>query len=182
MRISDWSSDVCSSDLRGGAETPPRLDFAGAAPSAHWLQPCRPVTRANGAIGYGVGNAIQRQPRNPGAIQRGSLMPGLRRLAATAALLVLCPMAALAADARTQLKSFVAEIKSATGSFSQSTTGPQGRAQRPQSGTFAFQRPGKFKGAVHQPYAQLVVSDGQQLGWGERRGGKGCGRTCRSGG
>lgn len=90
-------------------------------------------------------------------------MPGLRRLAATAALLVLCPMAALAADARAQLKSFVADIKSATGSFTQSTTGPQGRAQRPQSGTFAFQRPGKFKWAVSQPYEQLVVSDGQQL-------------------
>ncbi|CAP41914.1 outer membrane lipoprotein chaperone LolA [Bordetella petrii] len=90
-------------------------------------------------------------------------MPGLRRLAATAALLVLCPMAALAADARAQLKSFVADIKSATGSFTQSTTGPQGRTQRPQSGTFAFQRPGKFKWAVSQPYEQLVVSDGQQL-------------------
>lgn len=90
-------------------------------------------------------------------------MPVLRRLAATAALFLLCPMAALAADARGQLKAFVSEIKSATGNFTQSTTGPQGVAQRPQSGTFAFQRPGKFKWAVSQPYEQLVVSDGQQL-------------------
>ncbi|MCD0505142.1 outer membrane lipoprotein chaperone LolA [Bordetella petrii] len=90
-------------------------------------------------------------------------MPGLRRLAATAALLVLCPMAALAADARTQLKTFVAEVKSATGNFKQSTTGPRGETQRAQSGAFAFQRPGKFKWAVSQPYEQLVVSDGQQL-------------------
>src|SRR5690606_41936968 len=86
----------------------------------------RSVTGTDGAIGYGVGNAIQRQPGDPGAVQRGSLMPALRRLAAAAALLVLCPLAAMAADARTQLKSFVAEIKSATGSFTQSTVGPQG--------------------------------------------------------
>ena len=90
-------------------------------------------------------------------------MPGLRQLAATAALLLLCPVAALAADARTQLKSFVADIKTATGSFTQATTGPQGSTQRKQSGSFAFQRPGKFKWAVSQPYEQLVVSDGQQL-------------------
>lgn len=90
-------------------------------------------------------------------------MSGLRRLAATATLLLLCPLAAMAADARTQLKAFVAEIKTATGSFTQSTTGPQGNPQRPQSGTFAFQRPGKFKWAVSQPYEQLVVSDGQQV-------------------
>src|SRR5690606_40741530 len=51
----------------------------------------RSVTGTDGAIGYGVGNAIQRQPGDPGAVQRGSLMPALRRLAAAAALLVLCP-------------------------------------------------------------------------------------------
>ena len=97
-------------------------------------------------------------------------MPGLRRswttaiaTATTAALLALSPLAALAADARTQLKAFVAEVHSATGKFTQATTGPQGTTQRAQSGTFAFQRPGKFKWAVSQPYEQLVVSDGQQL-------------------
>ncbi|CAM4215382.1 outer membrane lipoprotein chaperone LolA [Bordetella muralis] len=83
---------------------------------------------------------------------------------ATAAVwLSLSPLAALAADARTQLKAFVANVNSATGTFTQTTTGPQGGAQRAQSGNFAFQRPGKFKWAVSQPYEQLVVSDGQRL-------------------
>jgi len=83
--------------------------------------------------------------------------------ATTAALLSLSPLMALAADARTQLKTFVSQVNSATGKFTQTTTGPQGGAQRAQSGDFAFQRPGKFKWAVSQPYEQLVVSDGQQL-------------------
>src|SRR5690606_40318361 len=111
--------------MRSRAQASPRVDIAGTAPPADRLQPCSPVTRTNGTIGYGVAYAIQRQPRNPGAVQRGSLMPGLRRLAATAALLLLCPIAATAADARAQLKAFVAEITTATGSLSQSTTRPQ---------------------------------------------------------
>src|SRR5690606_5775939 len=151
-------------------EASPRVDFAGAAPSANWLQPCGPVTGANGAIGYGVCNAIQRQPGNPGAVQRGSLMLGSRRpwavaiaTATTAVWLSLSPLTAAAADARTQLKAFVSQVNSATGKFTQTTTGPQGGAQRAQSGDFAFQRPGKFKWAVSQPYEQLVISHGQQL-------------------
>jgi outer membrane lipoprotein carrier protein len=81
----------------------------------------------------------------------------------TAALLAVSPLAAIAADAQTQLKSFVANVNSATGKFTQATTGAQGATQRAQRGEFAFQRPGKFKWAVKQPYEQLVVSDGQQL-------------------
>ncbi|MVW77768.1 outer membrane lipoprotein chaperone LolA [Bordetella sp. 02P26C-1] len=82
---------------------------------------------------------------------------------ATAALLAMSPMAVMAADAQTQLKAFVANVNSATGKFTQSTTGAQGATQRAQRGDFAFQRPGKFKWAVNQPYEQLVVSDGQRL-------------------
>src|SRR5690606_32178295 len=54
-------------------------------------------------------------------------------------------------------------VKSATGGFTQSTVGPQGQTQQAQRGQFAFQRPGKFKWAVKQPYEQLVVSDGKQV-------------------
>lgn len=97
-------------------------------------------------------------------------MPGSRRswvaamtAAATAALLSFSPLVAMAADANTQLKTFVAQVDSATGKFTQTTVGAQGGAQRAQSGDFAFQRPGKFKWAVSEPYEQLVVSDGQQL-------------------
>lgn len=82
---------------------------------------------------------------------------------ATAALLATHPLAVLAADAQTQLKTFVASVSSATGKFTQATTGEQGATQRAQRGEFAFQRPGKFKWSVTQPYEQLVVSDGQRL-------------------
>ena len=43
------------------------VDFAGAAPSAHRLQPRRPADRADGTRRHGVRDAIQRQPRSAGA-------------------------------------------------------------------------------------------------------------------
>lgn len=92
-------------------------------------------------------------------------MFNVRRSCAVAvvALLSLSPLTTWAADARTQLNAFVTGVQSATGKFTQTTVGSQGATQRPQRGKFAFQRPGKFKWAVSEPYEQLVVSDGQQL-------------------
>ena len=53
---------------RGGrAAAPPRLDLAGAAPSAHRLQPRRAADRADGEVRAGVGHGHQRQPRHAGA-------------------------------------------------------------------------------------------------------------------
>lgn len=66
-------------------------------------------------------------------------------------------------DARKQLNTFVTTVASASGSFTQATETSRGSAAPDQSGTFAFQRPGRFKWEVKQPYEQLVVSDGQQL-------------------
>jgi len=74
------------------------------------------------------------------------------------------PALAWGATAQEQLKAFVSTVQSATGSFSQATTGPQGgNAKPPQQGTFAFQRPGKFRWEVQKPYAQLIVADGKQV-------------------
>ncbi len=70
---------------------------------------------------------------------------------------------ALAANAQEQLKSFVSDVRAATGNFSQYTVGPQGQTRPAQSGRFAFERPGRFKWDVLQPYAQLIVSDGKQV-------------------
>lgn len=64
--------------------------------------------------------------------------------------------------AQVQLQSFVEQVKSATGQFQQEQTATDG-AKRLQSGTFAFQRPGKFRWQVLKPYAQLIVSDGQHV-------------------
>ncbi|HEX7748954.1 MAG TPA: outer membrane lipoprotein chaperone LolA [Bordetella sp.] len=74
------------------------------------------------------------------------------------------PMLAWGATAQEQLKAFVATVQSATGSFSQVTTSPQGGKAAPaQQGAFAFQRPGKFRWEVQKPYAQLIVADGKQV-------------------
>lgn len=81
----------------------------------------------------------------------------------TALLLASGPTWAYAADAQSQLQRFVREVQSATGQFTQSTVGAQGRTQPAQSGEFSFQRPGRFKWAVQNPYEQLIVSDGKQV-------------------
>lgn len=70
---------------------------------------------------------------------------------------------ALAADARTQLQRFVAEVQSATGSFTQQVADDSGQRRQAQQGEFAFQRPGRFRWQTLQPYEQLVVSDGKVL-------------------
>jgi outer membrane lipoprotein carrier protein len=70
---------------------------------------------------------------------------------------------ATAASAQEQLQGFVSKVQAATGNFSQYTVGTQGQTKPAQSGRFAFQRPGRFKWDVLKPYAQQIVSDGQQL-------------------
>ncbi|ARP83145.1 outer membrane lipoprotein carrier protein LolA [Bordetella genomosp. 8] len=90
----------------------------------------------------------------------------LAALASTAAitLAALLPVQAFAATAQEQLHAFVSSVTAATGSFTQSTSGGQQSQPRPaQSGTFSFQRPGKFKWAVQKPYEQLIVADGKQV-------------------
>ena len=85
------------------------------------------------------------------------------RIAAAAVVVALAPLAAHAADARNQLQQFVRQVQAATGEFTQSTVGTQGRTQPAQSGVFSFQRPGKFKWSVTKPYEQLIVSDGKRV-------------------
>lgn len=87
-------------------------------------------------------------------------------LAASAALALgmLLPAGADAATAQEQLHAFVSSVTAATGAFTQATSGGQQSQPRPpQSGTFSFQRPGKFKWSVQKPYEQLIVSDGKQV-------------------
>jgi outer membrane lipoprotein carrier protein len=91
------------------------------------------------------------------------MMRALRCLA-TAAAIALVPAWAHAATAQEQLHAFVGSVTAATGAFTQSTTGgPQGQSRPAQTGTFTFQRPGKFRWDVQKPYAQLIVADGKQV-------------------
>ena len=83
-------------------------------------------------------------------------------LGAGVCLSVLSPVAQ-AATAQEQLRSFVEQIKAATGSFTQSVVSAKGQTRPAQRGNFSFQRPGRFKWDVTQPYAQLIVSDGKEV-------------------
>jgi outer membrane lipoprotein carrier protein len=67
------------------------------------------------------------------------------------------------ADALDTLKAFVAEAKTGRAAFTQTVTSPDGRKQRPASGSFEFSRPNRFRFAYTKPYEQLIVADGQKV-------------------
>jgi len=62
-----------------------------------------------------------------------------------------------------QLKAFLETTHSARGSFYQSVASKSGRKPQQSSGSFALQRPGKFRWHYEKPYPQLLVSDGDKF-------------------
>jgi outer membrane lipoprotein carrier protein len=70
------------------------------------------------------------------------------------------------ASALDQFKTFVAGTKSAKGEFSQrqvKTMDGSAKVSNQASGTFFFQRPGKFIWLYQKPYEQLLQADGEKL-------------------
>lgn len=71
------------------------------------------------------------------------------------------------ADGLQSLEAFVREVKSGRADFTQTVTAPSREGQpgrvKTSSGTFEFQRPGKFKFDYRKPFAQTIVADGQTL-------------------
>ena len=61
-----------------------------------------------------------------------------------------------------QLRSFLGQIRSARGEFTQRVGGGDARV-RTSSGSFVFQRPGRFRWTYSQPYEQVIVADGETL-------------------
>lgn len=65
------------------------------------------------------------------------------------------------------LEAFVKNAKSGRADFTQTVTPPAREGQSPRvktsSGTFEFQRPGKFRFEYRKPFAQSIVADGQTL-------------------
>jgi outer membrane lipoprotein carrier protein len=65
------------------------------------------------------------------------------------------------------LEAFVKNVKSGRADFTQTVTAPprDGQASRAKvsTGTFQFQRPGKFKFDYQKPFAQTIVADGETL-------------------
>lgn len=62
-----------------------------------------------------------------------------------------------------ELHAFLDGAKNGRASFRQVVTGKNARGERVSSGTFAFQRPGKFRWAYEKPWEQLLVGDGAKV-------------------
>ena len=69
----------------------------------------------------------------------------------------------VAADAVQDLQQRLDRLGSVHAAFVQQTFDERGQALETLQGQFAWQRPGKLRWEVQQPYAQLIVSDGARL-------------------
>jgi len=89
----------------------------------------------------------------------------LKKILATA-LLAACAQAAWA-DGLHSLESFMQTAKSGSAGFTQTVTSPPRDGQAPRvktsSGSFAFERPGRFRFDYQKPFAQTIVADGATL-------------------
>lgn len=75
----------------------------------------------------------------------------------------LCLSGAACAGALDAFREFVGSARSGKANFTQVVTSPGGAAKRPQTGTFEFQRPNRFRFAYAKPFEQVIVADGQRL-------------------
>jgi len=79
-------------------------------------------------------------------------------------LAVLLVLPALArADALERFRTFLRETQSARTQFEQKVFDREKRLVQASSGTFAFQRPGRFRWQIRVPYEQLIVGDGTRV-------------------
>jgi len=78
------------------------------------------------------------------------------------ALLLALPSLARA-DALERFRTFVRETQSARMAFEQKVFDRDKRLVQASSGTFAFQRPGRFRWQIRVPYEQLIVGDGTRV-------------------
>jgi outer membrane lipoprotein carrier protein len=72
------------------------------------------------------------------------------------------------ADGLQDLETFLREVKSAQASFTQVVTSPKRAGEttarsKTSSGSFEFQRPGRFRFEYTKPFEQTIVADGQTL-------------------
>jgi outer membrane lipoprotein carrier protein len=71
------------------------------------------------------------------------------------------------ADGMASLESFVKNVRSGRAQFTQTVTPPakEGEPARAKvsTGSFEFQRPGKFKFDYRKPFVQLILADGESL-------------------
>ncbi len=84
-----------------------------------------------------------------------------------AAILIAASAQWASADGLKSLEQFMAAAHSGRADFTQTVTAPpkDGQAPRPKlsSGSFEFQRPGRFKFVYKKPFEQTIVADGKTL-------------------
>ncbi|GAB1231794.1 outer membrane lipoprotein chaperone LolA [Ferrigenium sp. UT4] len=78
-------------------------------------------------------------------------------------ILLLCCVTTAHAAATDRLKTFIAGTRSAQAEFTQTVLDSKGHKMQTASGIMQFVRPGKFRWEYRQPYAQLIVGDGQKF-------------------
>jgi outer membrane lipoprotein carrier protein len=61
------------------------------------------------------------------------------------------------------LREFVRATRSGKTTFTQVVVNKSGKTSNPVSGSFTFQRPGKFRWVYEKPYEQSIVGDGERL-------------------
>jgi len=61
------------------------------------------------------------------------------------------------------LREFVRSTRSGKTTFTQVVVNKSGKNSNPVSGSFTFQRPGKFRWVYEKPYEQSIVGDGEKL-------------------
>ena len=83
------------------------------------------------------------------------------------AILIAAAASAASADGLKSLESFMKGTQTGKADFTQTVTSPpkDGQAARTKtsSGSFEFQRPGRFKFVYKKPFEQTIVADGQTL-------------------
>ncbi len=67
------------------------------------------------------------------------------------------------ADAVERFKAFVRSTQSARADFEQKVHGRDGKVTQESSGSFVFQRPGRFRWTYAKPVDQLIVGDGERI-------------------
>jgi outer membrane lipoprotein carrier protein len=78
-------------------------------------------------------------------------------------LLAFTVSASAADSARSRMEAFSKDLKSISGSFSQSVTDANGRGGDQSRGTLALQAPRHFRWETKEPYVQTIVADGQRV-------------------
>lgn len=67
------------------------------------------------------------------------------------------------ADAVADFRLFQSTVQRGSGQFEQIVVAPSGKIKQRGQGSYAFEKPGKFRWEIKKPFPQLIVADGKAL-------------------